>query len=195
MATLTQQQADAAAVTAAQAAVATDYATAQAAAANANNAYTNAVTSGTATLAQLTALQQTAIAAQQQVNSLTGEAVIPALTHYQAQIAASQEELAAGTNSGTPTPAAVPGGFANEDQYLASIGLLTIPTISQGPQGLSALDPGNPDNILGPGGAPAITLNVNVNAGTVVGSNAAQQLVNLVMPQMVAQLRQAGVKI
>ena len=45
------------------------------------------------------------------------------------------------------------------------------------------------------GAAPAINLTVNVNAGTVVGQNAAQALVNLVMPQMVAQLRQAGVKI
>jgi len=42
---------------------------------------------------------------------------------------------------------------------------------------------------------PAITLAPVFNVGTVVGSNAAQQLVNMVMPQMVAQLRQAGVKI
>jgi hypothetical protein len=40
-----------------------------------------------------------------------------------------------------------------------------------------------------------ITIAPVFNFGTVVGSNAAQQLVNMVMPQMVAQLRQAGVKI
>ena len=160
-------------------------------------AFTSAFSALTTSIGANTAATDTNTAATSAASSAATEgeslnASAPQLTQQELN-----NELSSGTLQTSGTPIA-----ANDPSWLASGDLLTA--IQQMEQALSApdlsnklsaLDPNNPDNILGPGGTPAITLAPVFNFGTVVGSNAAQQLVNLVMPQMVAQLRQAGVKI
>jgi len=45
------------------------------------------------------------------------------------------------------------------------------------------------------GSTPALTLNVNLNGGMLVGTGGMQQFTQLMMPQMVTALRQAGAKV
>ncbi len=125
-----------------------------------------------------------------------GEGATSLASSFQALTQAQINALAETGNSGTPTPAIDPNAIVSG---------LTEAQLEQDYPQIAAMNYGNPDlygnypitnapSSLTPT-SPNITLTVQVNAGTVVGSNAAQQLVNLVLPQMVAQLRQAGVKI
>ena len=79
-----------------------------------------------------------------------------------------------------------------------SLGALTLTPGVSGTNGQV-----NPDGspILGPGGtaanpqAGALTLNVNMNGGMMVGNNGMQQFTQMMMPLVVSALRQAGAKV
>jgi hypothetical protein len=180
-------------------------ATAQAALVNAQNAYTNALTSGTATQDQLNQLLQAAGEASKQVQNTTGEAPVsndntgPGVTIPAAptsppaggdptgkwQWSGTAWVWVAGLNPMSAQVQGVPANIANQ---------------AIGPSGPTQLSPGGYTDPYTTSGAQQIAANnnpitINMSFGTVVGTNAAQQLTNIVAPGIVAQLRQAGVKI
>jgi hypothetical protein len=184
---------------------------------NATNAFNNALVSGTATQQQLNQLWAAALQAASAVQNATGSGSVgnpnqsssstnvsmPAaptapptgLTPLQIATGAWQPDYANGTwvwNQNANTAAGAQGSSNNFAGASAGPGE-PIDYSSNVGLGLSGTNPFTGQSYGTT--TPPVNLNITINAGTVVGQNAAQQLTNLVMPQMVAQLRQAGVKI
>jgi hypothetical protein len=186
----------------------TSYYNALATSINAQNAYTNAVNSGTSSAAQLNQLFQAMVAAAQAAQPGTASG------------GPTNQTTTTGGGPTTPMPTSPPAGTSQMDAATGGWvwnGSTWVWTANQHTLGGQISNSGNlpaqlpnsfqlglPSSVTNynPGlttptspATPGVTLQVNVNAGTVVGQNAGVQLAQMVAPNIVAMLRQAGVKL
>jgi len=143
------------------------------------------------------------ITALQNENTAIGN-VVTALGNAVTAIGQFDSALAA-SKSSTPTSPNSPGSPSSPIAITTTSGnpITVIPPYSGYYSGLSSVVPGgiNPQNPLdvssssASGSTPALTLNVNLNGGMVVGNSGMQQFTQMMMPNVVTALRQAGAKV